>query len=106
MITERDSKTIKSTFDELYLNRLKLGESQLIKEEVIDEYTFKPFVSKASNELAEKYRNRILQETQKLISENKIEFDVPEDGQIDHISLLMLDEKRKDAVLQQKRDDM
>lgn len=27
MITERDSKTIKSTFEELYLNRLKLGES-------------------------------------------------------------------------------
>lgn len=32
MITERDSKTIKSTFEELYLNRLKLGESELIKD--------------------------------------------------------------------------
>jgi hypothetical protein len=27
MITDRDSRTIKATFDELYLNRLKLGES-------------------------------------------------------------------------------
>lgn len=27
IISERDSKTIKSNFEELYLNRLKLGES-------------------------------------------------------------------------------
>jgi hypothetical protein len=32
IITDRDSKTIKTTFDELYLNRLKLGESELIKD--------------------------------------------------------------------------
>ena len=27
IITERDSRTIKTNFEELYLNRLKLGES-------------------------------------------------------------------------------
>jgi hypothetical protein len=32
-------------------------------------------------------------------------FEVPEDGQIDHVNLLMLDEKRKDAVLQMKREE-
>jgi len=31
MLSERDSKTIKNTFDELYVNRLKLGESELMK---------------------------------------------------------------------------
>lgn len=30
---------------------------------------------------------------------------MPEDGQIDHVNLLMLDEKRKDAVLQMKREE-
>lgn len=35
---------------------------------------------------------------------NRLDFEVPEDGQIDHINLLMLDEKRKDAVIRLKRE--
>lgn len=68
MLTERDSKTIKSTFDQLYLNRLKMGESELIREEKPAPYSFKPTISKTSAELAEKYRNRILCESEKLIA--------------------------------------
>lgn len=105
IISERDSRTIKNNFEELYLNRLKLGESELVREERASEYAFKPVISRASAELAEKYRNRVLQESERLISENRLEFEVPEDGQIDHVRLLMLDEKRKDAVMQQKREE-
>ena len=105
IITERDSRTIKTSFEELYLNRLKLGESKLIKEQHANDYAFKPNISGASTELAEKYRNRVLKESERLISENKLDFEVPEDGKVDHVHLLMLDEKRKDAVMQQKREE-
>jgi hypothetical protein len=30
---------------------------------------------------------------------------VPENGEIDHADLLMLDEKRKEAILQMKREE-
>lgn len=39
------------------------------------------------------------------MAENKINYFVPETGQIDHADLLMLDEKRKEALLQQKREE-
>lgn len=39
---------------------MKSGESELLKEDKGKSYSFKPIISKASEEYAEKYRNRML----------------------------------------------
>ena len=45
--------------------------------------------------MAEKYRQKILSESEKLLNEKLIEYDVAEDGVVDHVDLLLLDDKRK-----------
>jgi hypothetical protein len=40
------------------------------------------------------------------MAEQKISYPVPESGEIDHVDLLMLDEMRKEALLQQKREEL
>ena len=57
-----------------------MGESEFLKENKQFEYSFKPCLSKNTAEFAEKYRNRILNETEKLMAENKISYAVPENG--------------------------
>ena len=70
---------------------MKMGETEFLKEEKSAEYSFKPSISKNTAEFAERYRNRMLCETQKLLAEHKISYPVPETGEIDHVDLLMLD---------------
>lgn len=101
MVTESESKAIKSNFEALALNRLKKGEFSHEPRE--ENFSFKPFVSKSSSDMAEKYRKRMLQESEKLINDNLIHYDVGEDGVVDHIDLLLLDEKRKELRLQMQR---
>jgi len=48
-----------------------------LKEEKPAEYTFKPVISKNTNEFAERYRNRMLCETEKLLNEKIISYPVP-----------------------------
>ena len=104
VLTEKDSKAIKANFQELVLNRLKKGEFPT-HEAKQEEYTFKPFVSKHSTDMAEKYRKRVLEDSEKLLNNNLIKYDVAEDGFIDHVDLLLLDEKRKQLRLQQQREE-
>ena len=74
VISEKDSKAIKANFENLYLNRLNRGEFSIPAES--EQYSFKPFVSKQSIEMAEKYRQKILQESEKLLNEKLIEYEV------------------------------
>lgn len=55
--------------------------------------------------MAEKYRQRVLQESEKLLNGNLIQYPVGEDGLVDHVDLLMLDEKRKALKLQLQREE-
>ena len=45
--------------------------------------------------MAENYRKKVLEESENLINNNLIKYDVGQDGFVDHVDLLFLDEKRK-----------
>ena len=104
IISEKDSKNIKQTFEQLSLNRLRLGESDVMKPEKVSSHPFKPTVSKSSAEYAEKYRQRMLAESEQLLAEEKMSFKVPKGGELEHFDMLMLDSKRKDTLIAQKRN--
>ena len=55
--------------------------------------------------MAEKYRQKILQESEKLLNEKLIEYEVAEDGVVDHVDLLLLDDKRKELKLKMMREE-
>ena len=45
----------------------------------------------------------MLAESGQLLAEDKIEFKVPKGGELEHFDMLMLDSKRKEALISQKR---
>ena len=46
MLNERDSRTLKQCYQELHVNRMKMGESEFLKENKHFEFSFKPCLSK------------------------------------------------------------
>lgn len=67
-LDENDGRKIQREFDLFYRNRLS-SEVNRRSGEKIENYSFQPCTNKQSNEMAEKHRNNMLEEANKLLLE-------------------------------------
>ncbi|KAM3138239.1 hypothetical protein pb186bvf_009702 [Paramecium bursaria] len=98
-----ETKKIQKQFDILYRNRLACEE--LKKTNWKDENPYKPQINPQSKALAHQYRERILEETANLIDNQIIKVIIPENGQITHADLLVLQKKTQEYKLEQSKKD-
>lgn len=67
-------------------------------------FSFQPNINKQSVEMAEKYRNTMLEQANRLIQQcPTLEFKIPEDGVISHTELLVLHKMAKDLQKEKKK---
>ena len=65
-LDEIDGRRIQREFDLFFRNRLS-SEATRRTGDKIDTYSFQPFTNKLSNQMAEKHRNNMLEEANKLL---------------------------------------
>ncbi|CAD8121688.1 unnamed protein product [Paramecium sonneborni] len=108
IFTHEETKRIQKQFDILYRNRL--GSEELKKTDWKDENPYKPQILPQSKQLANQFREKVLEETANLIDNQLIKVTIPENGQITHADLLVLQKKaveyhkelKKQEILQQQ----
>ncbi|KAL4465214.1 hypothetical protein ABPG74_001928 [Tetrahymena malaccensis] len=93
-----EAKCLQKEFDILYRNRL--SNEELKKTDFKQDSTFQPQINQNSKKLAENYREKLLEETANLISNQEIQVKVPPSGKITHVDLLVF---QKQAQLQERQ---
>ena len=88
---------MKKSLESLYINRLNIDHS---REAPVEQHSFKPSISEASKELAERKRTKVLEETMELLKNNEIEYQIEESGEISHADYLILQKKTQEFRLQ------
>jgi hypothetical protein len=96
-----ETRKVQKMFDILYRNRLAC--EQLKKSDWVDTNSYKPEVLPSSQLLANKYREKLLEETAALIDGDHLKVIIPENGQITHADLLVLQKKTQDLQKQMKK---
>ncbi|CAD8209441.1 unnamed protein product [Paramecium pentaurelia] len=104
IFTFEETKKIQKQFDILYRNRL--GCEELKKSNWKDENPYKPQILAQSKQLANQYREKLLEETANLIDNQLIKVNIPENGQITHADLLVLQKKAVDYHKEQKKQEI
>ncbi|CAD8104133.1 unnamed protein product [Paramecium primaurelia] len=110
IFTLEETKKIQKQFDILYRNRL--GCEELKKTNWKDQNPYKPQILPQSKQLANQFREKVLEQTANLIDNQLIKVNIPENGQITHADLLVLQmkaveyykEQKKQEILQQQLD--
>jgi hypothetical protein len=96
-----EGRKLQRHYDSLYRNRL-FAES-LRKTDITQNYSFKPEINPQSEQLAETFRSRMLEQTTVLLENHEIMADLPKDGVITHVELLQLTKLGKEVGLRKKR---
>ncbi|CAK57383.1 unnamed protein product (macronuclear) [Paramecium tetraurelia] len=104
IFTIEETKKIQRQFDILYRNRL--GCEELKKTNWKDENPYKPQILPHSKQLACQYREKLLEETATLIDNQLIKVNIPENGQITHADLLVLQKKAVEYHKEQKKQEI
>ncbi|CAD8110640.1 unnamed protein product [Paramecium primaurelia] len=104
IFTFEETKKIQKQFDILYRNRL--GCEELKKSNWKDENPYKPQILAQSKQLANQYREKLLEETANLIDNQLIKVNIPENGQITHADLLVLQKKAVEYHKEQKKQEI
>lgn len=99
-----ETKKIQKQFDILYRNRLTSEE--LKKSSWRDENPYKPQVLASSVQMANQYRERLLEETAALIDGEQIKVKIPENGQITHADLLVLQKKTQQYQMELRKKQL
>ncbi|CAD8112021.1 unnamed protein product [Paramecium sonneborni] len=104
IFTLEETKKIQKQFDILYRNRL--GCEELKKTNWKDENPYKPQILAQSKQLASQFREKLLEETATLIDNQLIKVNIPENGQISHADLLVLQKKAVEYHKEQKKQEI
>ncbi|CAD8185245.1 unnamed protein product [Paramecium octaurelia] len=104
IFTIEETKKIQKQFDILYRNRL--GCEELKKTNWKDENPYKPQILPQSKQLANQYREKLLEETATLIDNQLIKVNIPENGQITHADLLVIQKKAVEYHKEQKKQEI
>ncbi|CAD8122345.1 unnamed protein product [Paramecium sonneborni] len=104
IFTFEETKKIQKQFDILYRNRL--GCEELKKTNWKDENPYKPQILEQSKQLASQFREKLLEESANLIDNQLIKVNIPENGQISHADLLVLQQKTVEYHKEQKKQEI
>ncbi|CAD8105599.1 unnamed protein product [Paramecium primaurelia] len=104
IFTFEETKKIQKQFDILYRNRL--GCEELKKTNWKDQNPYKPQILPQSKQLANQFREKVLEQTANLIDNNLIKVNIPENGQITHADLLVLQKKAVEYHKEQKKQEI
>ena len=100
--TPEEVKKIQKIYDVWYLNRLRSYDNvgHMISSRKFEDHSYHPEILESSKQMAQSYREKILEETAELIQKNKIT--APKDGKLTHADLLVLTKKIVKEKVQQQ----
>jgi len=105
-LSENDVKKIRKMYELWHINRMCSSDNigQLISSRKIEEPVFQPSINEVSRNIAQNYREKILEGTADLIQQNKVI--PPKDGKITHVDLLILSKKVVQEKIEKKAEQI
>lgn len=101
-LPEQDGRRLQRQFNLLYRNRLYAEELKKTNDNTT--YTFKPSINPQSTAMAERHRNKMLEETTILLDSGDLSANISPDGIISHADLLILNRMGRQKQMEKKKD--